>query len=154
MKNLKDINSFITDPGDPIHVVYGSKVQPNGMIKLEPIGKENTDDFIQSFAESTDISFILAKLAAGDTSVLNQRQVMYGDFTKAPTNLAEAMQLQIDSRNAFDRLPVEVKQKFNNDPNQFFASAGEAAWFDKLGLLKKDDTLDVKQEQKESEVTE
>lgn len=130
---------IFTNPGSPIHILYGPKVQKDGSIELVEIGKENTDEYIQSFAESTDMSFILAKLAVGDTSVLQRRQAFYGDFTSAPSTFAEALQLQIDAANTFDHLPLDVKQKFDNDVNKFMASAGSEDWLKKMDLWKEPD---------------
>lgn len=139
-------NKIVSNPGSPIHTIYSPIVEENGVIKLVPSGKENTDEYIQSFKESTDMEFILAKLAQGDTSVLNRSHPIFGDFTKAPKTYAEVLQLQIDSRAAFDRLSAEEKQKFGNDPNQFFATAGSKEWYEKLGLLKEKE--EVKEEVK------
>lgn len=147
---IREVRNIVSNPGNPIHVIYGSKVEKDGKIKLSPIGKENTDDYIQSFKDSTDMAFILAKLAQGDTSVLNRNSPIFGDFTKAPRTFAEALQLQIDSDAAFDRLPAEMKAKFNNDKNQFFASAGSNEWFDKLGLSTEEKKEEVKPVESES----
>ena len=127
---------FVSNPGSPIREVYAPKVKPDGSIEVVATGKENSDQFIQSFAQSTDMTFILAKLAQGDTSVLHQRPAMFGDFTKIPGSYAEVLQMQIDAARAFDRLPVDVKRKFDNDVNKFMASAGSSSWFDKIeGIL-------------------
>ena len=126
-------NKISSNPGSPIREVFAPKVKSDGSIEVLPTGKENTDAIIQSFAQSTDISFILAKLAAGDTSVLHQGNPIFGDFTHMPKTYAEVLQLQIDAGRAFDRLPVEVKREFDNDVNKFMASAGSKEWIEKLG---------------------
>lgn len=125
-------NKFVSNPGSPIREVYAPKVNSDGSVSVVATGKENFDQFIQSFALSTDISFILAKLSQGDTSVLHQRSPMYGDFSKMPSTYAEVLQLQIDAGRAFDRLPPDVKRKFDNDVNKFLASAGSSEWFSKV----------------------
>lgn len=134
---MKFANSKIfTNPGNPIHTIYSPVVDSKGSVKLKESGKENTDDYIQSFKESTDIAFILAKIAQGDTSVLNRSHAIFGDFTKAPKTYAEVLQLQIDAKKAYDGLSAEVKAKFGNDMNKFFASAGSYDWYDALGMIK------------------
>lgn len=125
-------NSFRSNPGNPEHVLYSPKVLANGEIELKPSGVENTDEIIQSFAESTDIRLILSRVAAGDLQVLKQRTGSFGDFTQMPKTFAEVLQLQIDSKNLFDSLPIDVRDKFNGDPSQFFAQSGSPEWFEKL----------------------
>ena len=125
-------NSFVSNPGSAEHILYSAKVMPDGSIQLKECGKENLHDIIQSYKDTTDIAYILAKLQSGDMSVINQKPVMYGDFTQYPKTLADALQLQIDSKNLFDRLPAEIKKKFDNDENKFFASSGSQEWFEKI----------------------
>lgn len=125
-------NSIVTNPGSPIKTVYGPKVQKDGSVEIVPVGKENFDAYINSWKESTDMSFIIAKLQQGDTSVLQKHVGMYGDFTKVPSTFAEVLQLQIDAQRVFDRLPVETKKKFDNDVNKFIASAGSDEWLGKM----------------------
>ena len=45
----------------------------------------------------------------------------YGDTTKIPSNLMEAQQMIIDAKKAFDQLPKEIRQKFNNNAMEFMA---------------------------------
>lgn len=129
---MKEFREIYTNPGSPIHILYGPKVQKDGSIELVEIGKENTDEYIQSFEEVTDMSFILAKLETGDMSVLNRREAFYGDFSEVPKTFAEVLQLRIDAQNTFDHLPVDVKEKFDNDVNKFLATAGTEDWRKKL----------------------
>lgn len=129
-------NKIVSNSGSPVKEVFGPKVRPDGSIDVVPVGKENTDRIIQSFAQSTDMSFILSKLAQGDTSVLHQRSPMFGDFSKVPSTYAEVLQMRIDAGRCFDRLPVDVKRQFDNDVNKFLASAGSPSWLEKLdGVL-------------------
>lgn len=136
-------NLFVTCSGSPIRDVYGPKVKPDGSIDIVKVGEENSDAFINSFKESTDISFILAKLAQGDDSALHARYGQYGDFTQVPSTFAEVLQMQIDAGKAFDRLPLDVKREFNNDVNQFMASAGSEAWFGKMDSVLPENIKDM-----------
>lgn len=142
---------FYTNPGEKVIPVYGPKVKPDGTITVVEVGKTDLNAYIQAQKESTDMAFILAKLANGDTSVLNQRQGFYGDFTQMPKSFAEMLQYQIDAKEAFDHLPIDVKAKFNNDVNQFMASAGNEDWYEKMSMFV---DRPVVVEEKESEVTE
>lgn len=120
---------FIADPGNPNHTVYSPQMEKDGSLTLVAIGEENTDEVIQSYYESTTLEVILAKFANGDMSALNKYQPIYMDVTQQPKTLAEALQKIINSHNAFDALPVDIKQKFDNDFNKWIASAGTEDWY-------------------------
>lgn len=134
--SVRDPNSFVSSSGDTFHLRFSPRVLENGELKLVESGKDDIKAMINSFRDSTDMSFILQRLAVGDTSVLNQRPGIFGDFTQMPTTYAEALQLVIDGRREFDSLPLDVKNSFNNDFRQFLASAGTPEWNEKLSVLK------------------
>lgn len=113
---------------------YDSSIDENGVLVLKEVGKYDLYDEIQSYKESCDIKSILARFALGETDVLEKYQGAYLDTTKFPTTYAEFQQQLIDANNMFDSLPAEIKRKFENDPNQFFAKFGSDEWSDKLGI--------------------
>lgn len=128
-------NDVFSESGSPIKTIYSPVVNEDGSISLEESGKENLQDYIQSFAPECDISTLIARFANGDVSVLNKRQGVYGDFTQMPKTYAEFLQIQIDSKNYFDSLPVEVKHKFDDDANKFLAQAGSKEWFEIMSAM-------------------
>lgn len=134
--SVRDPNSFVSSSGDTFHLRFSPRVLENGELKLVESGKDDIKAMINSFRDSTDMTFILQRLAVGDTSVLSQRPGVFGDFTQMPTTYAEALQLVIDGRREFDSLPLNVKNLFNNDFRQFLASAGTPEWNEKLSVLK------------------
>lgn len=150
-------NSIVSNPGSAIHVLYGPKVTKNGEFELVEIGEENIHDYIQSQKELTDMSYILSRMAAGDTSVL-AGEGMYGDFTTMPDTLAGMLQLQLDSNRLFDSLPFDVREKFDFDQNKFFAQSGTEDWFKKISSVLSDDVKNkifpIKEEVSESVVKE
>lgn len=120
---------FFSSSGSPIHSVYSPKIQEDGSIRLEKVGEENTDEIIESYAASCSLESILARFNSGDTSALNRYHPVYTDLTDVPTTLAGCMQLMIDAENAFNSLPVGIKQEFNNNWREWTASAGSEAWY-------------------------
>lgn len=128
-------NSIVSNPGNPIKPVYKPIVNKDGTITLVQEGFVNTDEEIQSYEESVDIDVIVARYMNGDLEALNKHVGQYGDFTEMPKTYAEVLQMQIDAKNTFMSLPVEIRQKFDNDPNQFFAQSGTDEWFSKLEPL-------------------
>ena len=142
-------NSFVSEKGSPIHDIYSPVVEKDGTISLIKSGEENTDDIIQSYLESTDISIIMENVKNGDLSGLNVARGMYGDFTNMPKTYAELLQLQIDAKNTFDKLPNDVRMKFDNDVNVFLASAGDKEWFEKLGAIEKEEIKEEREVKEE-----
>lgn len=136
MRNKKacvpDVNSFHTDPGDCYHTLFSPSVDPDGSIQLIPSGKVDIQEQIDSFRDQTDMSFIIKRLQMGDTSVLSDKEAMYGDFTNMPKTYAEFLQKQIDAQNAFMQLPLDIRNKFDNDFMKWFATSGSDGWFDKM----------------------
>ncbi|WGL31231.1 internal scaffolding protein [Dipodfec virus UOA04_Rod_815] len=124
-----------TEPGSPVRVLRQGRFSPTGAIVLEVTGEENLYDYIQSFALSTDINYIVSRFTAGDESVLQQRQGLYFDATSMPTTLADALNLVNDGQRAFDLLSVDVKQKFNNSFSEWLASFDTDSWREKMGML-------------------
>lgn len=138
---------FVSNPGETEHILYAPKVDKEGNIELVEAGKENIREKINSYAESTDISIILQRVAQGDLSGLQVNPGMYGDFTEMPKTYAEFLQLEIDSNNLFNKLPLDVRAEFDYDPQKFFAQAGTEEWQKKLG-----DVLPIEYRWKEPDV--
>lgn len=87
----------------------------------DPItGEIQTSRTKQSFAEETDINYILARYIK--TGVIDhvKDHSGYADFP-APMEYQEAMQLTIDAQLAFDELPAATRREFDNDPFKFLA---------------------------------
>lgn len=127
------------NPGDPIYIKYSSKVMDDGRIQLTPSGKINIQEKINSYRDSCDINVILRRLKNGDLSAMDafNAEPLYGDFTEFPKGYREVLQFQIDTQRHFDELPTEVKAKFDNDYNQFIATAFTEEWIKKLGTVEK-----------------
>ena len=129
---VSDPNSFITCPGSPENILYEAKVKFDGSIDVVPCGKENIQDKIESFRDQTDMSYIIKQLQLGNAQVLSATPGEFGDFTKAPKNMAEALQIQIDAEKAWYNLPVDIRAKFDHDFNRWLVAAGSDEWNAKM----------------------
>lgn len=138
---------FNTCAGSPIHVLYSPKLMEDGTIQLIECGTENTDEIIQSYYESTTLESILTRFANGDLSALNRYQPIYADVSTGPKNLAEAMQLLIDAEKAFNALPADTKNQFDNNFRQWILKANTQKWFDTMkpfmGITEKEEVKAV-----------
>lgn len=122
------------NPGSREKILYGPKFDENGTLDLEPKGKENLYDYIQSHKDSCDIKLIVDRCARGDMTALSKAQGMYGDFTTLPQTYAEALQALTDAENFFMTLPLETRAKFDHDPHKFIASMDKPNFAEMLGL--------------------
>lgn len=136
---VSDPNDFVSCPGDLFEIQYSSKVMPDGTIVLKESGKIDIKQMINSQRESTDIAYIMNAIENGDESMLNPNG-FYGDMTQFPKTFAEMLQLRIDAEESFYGLSPSVRQKFDNDFNQYFALAGSPEWYEKLGIAKKNES--------------
>lgn len=112
------------DPGSPIKIEYQLRVVDNQM-QLVETGKSFLYGYIQSHADSVDIHKILERCALlDDYSLLNRMPAQFMDVTEMPTNLAEAYAQVKDAENFFDRMPTDIKEKYNNNFIEFIADIG------------------------------
>lgn len=77
----------------------------------------------QQFKNDADINYIVQMYDS--TGVYpnavgtDQRSPMFGDFANLPENAQDAYNQILDARHNFDRLPLEIRQRFNYDPAAF-----------------------------------
>ncbi len=123
-----------SNPGNPIKQLYCGSYNERGQVELKEDGTENIYDFIQSFAESTDIHAILRRFENGEVDVLEKVQGFYGDVTEMPKTYAEALQRIADSEKVFMSLPVDVRGKFGHSFSEFLAASNDADFLERLGV--------------------
>lgn len=125
---------IMTHPGNPIKQLYSGSYNERGQVELKEDGTENIYDFIQSFADSTDIHVILRRYQNGEVDVLEKVQGFYGDITEMPHTYAEALQRISDSEKVFMSLPVEVRAKFGHSFSEFLSASQDADFLERLGV--------------------
>lgn len=136
------------NPGGRFVTTYQYKIDEDGTENLVESGKIDLYADIQAYKESCDIDKILERYACGDTSALNARPIFYGDISDAPQSLAQHIQLLRDAEQAFDRLPVAVRESFDNDVIKFYSQIGTDDFYKSLGVSLDPD--DVKEEKEVS----
>lgn len=113
-----------SDPGSPIKIEYQLRIVNNSEEIVET-GKSNLYEYIQSHADSVDIMKILERCAMiQDYSMLYRMPAQFMDVTEMPSNLAEAYAHVQDARNFFDRMPIGIKEKYENNFVEFIADIG------------------------------
>lgn len=91
----------------------------------------------QSFAEEVDINTIVRRFHLTGEIPQNVRMPTFEDFTGV-TDFHTAMNAIAVAREAFDKMPAEVRARFNNDPGAFVdftADKNNLAEARKLGMV-------------------
>ena len=121
-----------TPSGDVYLEVFQEEITKDGKKELVMVGKTNIYDKIQEGREDTEIQNILMHLANGDLSVLRQQQPQYIDSTTLPKSLMEANNIVIKAKQEFEKMPKEVREKFDYDPELYINTMGTKEWLDKM----------------------
>lgn len=125
----------ISNCGCPFENIYHPVIdKETGHMELEidKLQKRNVYEEIQAYRDACDVQKILQRYANGEIDVLNKVQGIYGDLVSMPKNIYEFMELERKANDHFDKLPTDIKERFdnsyskyvmlaNNDPDEFFA---------------------------------
>lgn len=138
MRNPKNkVNNpsdFVSNPGTRYHTEYSPRLSKSGVTELVPSGKVDIKQRINAYKECTDIAFMLRAMAAGDRSVLTGSVPVYGDFTRMPKTMVEAMQADLDAEKAFYQLPLDVRDAFGNNYRYWLSDIGSEDWKTKMKI--------------------
>lgn len=123
---------FYTCPGERYRPVYTPEIKKDGQIELVQTGVEDMQQYIDSFKDSCDVSIMVQRFLAGDETALRNGNPVFMDLLGAPKTLAEAYALNFRAERAFDNLPADVKNKFENNYYKFLSEAGTDSWYEAL----------------------
>lgn len=114
---------------------YLMTIDGHGHKVLKEDGLTDRYELIQSHLEETKIENIINKaLATGDMSGLMVGKPVYADFTNAPSTLAEAQNMLIAVEQEFEKLPLEIRAKFDHSATKYIAEYGTENWMNNMGL--------------------
>ena len=130
-----------TEAGKKVRLTFRWAYDEKGNKTLVQDEEIDRDAEIQSYLEETKIENIINR-AAFDPSIVTKLGAKLNDeepqdFTTMPSTLAEAQNMMIEAENTWNKLPREIKQKFDNDVDKFIARFGTADWMEALGLNQK-----------------
>lgn len=143
--------SFPVENGSKLHNTYQIKIDKTGHKTLHKTGESNWYEKTQAALEDTLIENILMKASMGDLTALNRIEGKFLDTTEMPTNLAEAQRAMYRLRTEFEKLPVEIRAKFDHSPEVFINEYGTSEFFTKLGMTKETKKTEEKTIVKEEE---
>lgn len=134
MIELNKEEKFVCDPGSRYRDVYTPDLKKDGTIELVVTGKEDLWELYNSFADSCDLNSLIERFEAGDVNALNRGNPVFLDLLGAPKSLAEAYQMNFRAEAAFEGLPAQIREKFDNSFMKFLSDAGSPEWFDALKI--------------------
>lgn len=114
---------FVSNCGERFITTYEYDVI-DGIKTLVPVGETDIQAEIDSFSASQDINNIITRFVNGDMSAVNPNSGTYGDFTDVPTTYAELFSRVQQCKNVFDKMPVELRDKFDNSYEKFWTDFG------------------------------
>lgn len=92
---------------------YGTKFKPKSIEYPPTLTK-------QSMKDECDINRIISKYSKiGVIEHINRNQASFGDVTDL--DFQQSLHLVQSAQDAFDELPSQIRQRFNNDPSQLLA---------------------------------
>lgn len=101
--------------GEKVIPMYGVKLMKDGHKELVQKGTVDIYAKIQSHKDSQDINFILDRAKNNIVNFTNYSEEFY-DLSKMPTTLVEANSIIETAKDSFNKLPVEIKNYYNNNP--------------------------------------
>ena len=129
----KKSSDYKSITGTPYLEEYEYKIDDKGIKKLVKTDKKtDVHARIQADADSCDINKLMLRFTLGDESAINVRSGEYIDVTEMPKTLAEVFDRSVQAQQLFDKLPVDLKEMFNNSPTEFFAAYGSKEFDDKV----------------------
>lgn len=112
--------------GKPVRPQYSAYYDKNGTLELEVVGEENIYEQIQSHRDSVDIHLLLKRFTqTGDSSLFQRAQGFYGDYSEMPKTYQEVLNMDIQTRQFFDLLPVSIKNVYNDSYSEFLVHLGD-----------------------------
>lgn len=136
---------YYSNIGDPVKILYSPQVSDTGHIELVESGRENLYEYIQSFKDSVDINVLFERFQKGDTSVLerfSQKQGFFADITEIPKTYAGVLNQLLAVEDYFNKLPADIRSKFDNSLSVFISGIGSSDFADKLGLVSDQKTVE------------
>lgn len=108
-----------TESGLSFSRVLVKAIDEDGHPYVKDTGNVRHDyDLIQAYLDDTKVTTIVSKYEAGDSSVLAKTQHIYADIVGQATRLQDAQNAMIKVQAAYNRAPVEVRNKYTT-LNQF-----------------------------------
>lgn len=145
--------TIASETGTNFDKVRNIIINDNGHKALVITGETNRYEKVQAHKEECLIENILTA-ATLDPSILNRREGKFADVTGMPKTLAEYQNLAIKLTQDFEKLPVNVRAKFDHSAEKYVMQYGSKEWGEAMGIVKEELKKEPEkaEEKKEEEV--
>lgn len=129
-------HTSLTGNGHEPEYEYKVTDEGKGLVK---IGEKDIYALIQSRLDETKIENIIKRATYDPTELGSQDWQTSGqmvDISDMPTDYHTWYGLITDAQKEFDKLPAEMKIKWDNDVEKFIMSYGTEEWTNKMGMTK------------------
>lgn len=128
-----DIVILPTEPGCPVIDNFRYEYdRDTGVKTLVRDGSTNVYNYIQAHCDSADINNIVARYNNGDNNALNEVNGFYMDVKDIPDNIADLKNYILRTDELFNKLPVEIKEKFGFSSVKFWSDYGTDEFKEKI----------------------
>ena len=106
---VKVFNQFNPPVGEPnptgdgkVPVYDFVEDKETGEVVYKEVGKSNLYELIQASKESTDINYIVDRMAKGDNSLLNVRKGIFADVSEMPKDVFELGEMSKTIKSVYE----------------------------------------------------
>ena len=138
---VKHSNQFVSNPGDRFKKKYKGVVQEDGSIDLVEDGVEDIWKDIQIEGVGASLPEIIARATAGDPTAFRSGEGFFGDIVDMPKTYAEILNTVNDGKTAFEKLSLDVREKFHFSFEEWFATYGTESWFSNMGFSNSNNSI-------------
>lgn len=127
---------FYAPTGRKTEMRHRASITKEGIRELIKDKEVAIYDLIQSHREECEIENIIRRAVEGDYDALNAVNGVFEDITNCPASIAEAQQYIIDAKAEFEKLPKDIKAKFEYNAEMYIAELGNdpKSWLEKTGF--------------------
>lgn len=147
---IRKCKEMYSNSGSPVKKVFKPKILENGSVELIPVGEDNIYEKIQADRDSCDINILIKRFVSGDVDALNRTQGFYADISNMPKTYLEMLNTVKGAETAFYQLPLEIREKFDNNFNLWFSSMETEDWYKKMTIKKEDIVVPVNEKEGEN----
>lgn len=131
-----NLSKEVSDPGDNMRPIYKWRYDEDGKPVHKITEYEDVYEIIQAERDGTDLKRMLERYENGDESALSKVQGMYIDTVALPKNYAQLYEAVAIHNQVFDSMPVEIKEKYHNNPAEYWKAFGTVEFDETLNAYR------------------
>lgn len=118
---LRRVETVPAPSGDQYYFRYAERYSDDGQPFLVETEKIDIQDYVNSNLEATDIKSIIKRFSDAGEPVNLADSGLYLDVSAMPTSLMEAQNLILSASDAFNKLPIEIRDFYHQNIYEFLS---------------------------------